>query len=181
MILRDPMTAHSSSSCNCSSNYTCGNKWTAGTWAKSSCHICLVDFCSSFKAHLQYSSSRKPPPVSSPKQSPHPHSPTLESLSMMSLSTPKCYVFYILHLVPIFPLPECPLWSSTNIFQLLPSRRALQVVLVVKNLPANAGDVRDAGSIPESGRSPRGGHGNPLQYSCLENPCGQRSLAGYGP
>ena len=40
---------------------------------------------------------------------------------------------------------------------------------VVKNLPANAKDVRDAGSIPGLGRSPGGGHGNPLQYSCLEN------------
>ena len=43
------------------------------------------------------------------------------------------------------------------------------MVLVIKNLPANAGDIRDAGLIPESGRSPGGGHGNPLQYSCLEN------------
>ena len=41
---------------------------------------------------------------------------------------------------------------------------------MVKNLPANAGDVRDAGLIPRSGRSPGGGHGNPLQCSCLENP-----------
>jgi len=41
---------------------------------------------------------------------------------------------------------------------------------VVKNQPANAGDVRDAGSIPGSGRSPKGGHGNTVQYSCLENP-----------
>ena len=51
--------------------------------------------------------------------------------------------------------------------------RASQVALVVKNLPANAGDtcnVRDTGLIPGSGRSPGGGHGNPLQYSCLENP-----------
>ena len=46
---------------------------------------------------------------------------------------------------------------------------ASQVVHVVKNLPANAGDVRDEGSTPGSGRSPEGGHGNPLQYSCLEN------------
>ena len=45
---------------------------------------------------------------------------------------------------------------------------ASQVALVVKNLPANAGDIRDVGSIPGSRRSPRGGHGNPLQYSCLE-------------
>ena len=48
--------------------------------------------------------------------------------------------------------------------------RASQVALVVKNPPANAGEVRDVGSIPGSGRSPGGGHGNPLQYSCLENP-----------
>ena len=40
---------------------------------------------------------------------------------------------------------------------------------MVKNLPANAGDIRDTNSIPESGRFPGGGHGNPLQYSCLEN------------
>ena len=39
-----------------------------------------------------------------------------------------------------------------------------------KTPPANAGDTRDVGSIPGSGRSPGGGHGNPLQYSCLENP-----------
>ena len=44
------------------------------------------------------------------------------------------------------------------------------MALVVKNLPASAGDIRDVGSIPVSGRSPGGGRGNPLQYSCLENP-----------
>ena len=44
------------------------------------------------------------------------------------------------------------------------------MVLVVKNLPVTAGDVRGAGSIPGLGRSPGGGHGNPLQYACLENP-----------
>ena len=43
------------------------------------------------------------------------------------------------------------------------------MVLVVRNPPANEGDIRDVGSIPELGRSPGGGHGNPLQYSCLEN------------
>ena len=47
--------------------------------------------------------------------------------------------------------------------------RASQEVLVVKNLPANAGDIRDAGSIPGSERSPGWGLDNPLQYSCLEN------------
>ena len=40
---------------------------------------------------------------------------------------------------------------------------------MVKNLPAKAGDIRDLGSVPGSGRSPGGGHGNPLQYSCLED------------
>ena len=45
-----------------------------------------------------------------------------------------------------------------------------QLALVVKNLCANAGDMRDTSSIPGSERSPGGGHGNPLQYSCLENP-----------
>ena len=53
------------------------------------------------------------------------------------------------------------------------------MVIVVKNLPANAGDIRDAGSIPGLGRFPGKGNGNRLQYSCLENPYGQRSLVGY--
>ena len=43
-------------------------------------------------------------------------------------------------------------------------------VIVVENPPANAGDIRDMGSIPGSGKTPGGGHGNPLQYSSLENP-----------
>ena len=55
------------------------------------------------------------------------------------------------------------------------------MAIVVRNPPANAGYVRDAGSIPGSGRSPGGGHGNPLQCSCLENPHGQRNLADYSP
>ena len=46
----------------------------------------------------------------------------------------------------------------------------MKVALVVKNLPASAGDIRDLGSIPRSGGSPGGGNGNPLQYSYLENP-----------
>ena len=44
------------------------------------------------------------------------------------------------------------------------------MILVVKNPPTNAGDIRNIGSIPGLGRSPGGGHGKPLQYSCLENP-----------
>ena len=49
------------------------------------------------------------------------------------------------------------------------------MTLVVKNLPANEGDVRDEGSVPGSGRSPGGGHGDSLQYSCLENPMDRRA------
>ena len=52
---------------------------------------------------------------------------------------------------------------------------------MVKNPPANAGGIREACSIPGLGRSPGVGNGNPLQYSWLENPTGQRSLAGYSP
>ena len=55
---------------------------------------------------------------------------------------------------------------------------ASQVVQVVQNLPANAGDLGDVGSIPELGRSPGGGHGNPLQYSCLENPMDREAWPG---
>ena len=47
---------------------------------------------------------------------------------------------------------------------------ASQVALVVKNPPTKAEDVREAGALPGLGRSPGKGHGNPLQYSCLENP-----------
>ena len=50
------------------------------------------------------------------------------------------------------------------------NRTPSQAALVVKDLPANAGDTRDMGSTPGLGRSLGGGHDNPLQYSCLENP-----------
>ena len=52
---------------------------------------------------------------------------------------------------------------------------------MVKNLPANAGDTGDGGSIPGSGRSPGEGNGNPLQYSCLEKSHRQRSLVDCSP
>ena len=51
---------------------------------------------------------------------------------------------------------------------------ASQVALMLKNPSASTGDIRDMGSIPGLGRSPRRGHGNPLQYSCLENPMDRR-------
>ena len=51
-----------------------------------------------------------------------------------------------------------------------PGNVGIQVAVVVRNPPADTGDVRDAGSVPGWGRSPGEGHGNPLQYSCLETP-----------
>ena len=61
---------------------------------------------------------------------------------------------------------------------LLRAPRASLEAQIVKNPSAKGGDL---GLIPGLGRSPRGGHGNPLQHSCLENPLGQRNLAGYSP
>ena len=57
---------------------------------------------------------------------------------------------------------------------------ASPVVLVVKNPPATAGDKRDTNSVPGSGRSPGGRHGNPLQYSCLENPTNREAYSPWG-
>ena len=67
-------------------------------------------------------------------------------------------------------LVGCHLWGHTE--------SDTQLALVVKNMPVNAGDVKDWASTLGSGRSPGGGHGNLLQYPCLENPHEQRSLAG---
>ena len=53
--------------------------------------------------------------------------------------------------------------------------KTASVVLVEKNLPANSGDKRDLGTVPGSGKTPGGGHGNPLQYSCLENPMDRKA------
>ena len=63
-----------------------------------------------------------------------------------------------------------PIYTHIHIYYLNLSTGASQVVLVVKNPAANAGDIRDTSSIPGLGRSSGGGHGNPVQYSCLENP-----------
>ena len=52
---------------------------------------------------------------------------------------------------------------------------------MVKNSLASAGDVRDLVLTPGSGRSPAGGHGNPLPYSCLENPMGREAWQAYNP
>ena len=57
-----------------------------------------------------------------------------------------------------------------EIWEMTQNREAFQVALAVKNPPDNAGDLRDEGLILGLGSSPGGGHGNPLQYSCLEHP-----------
>ena len=62
------------------------------------------------------------------------------------------------------------MFYTLNLHNTISQLGASQEALVVKNLPAIAGDIRDVGSIPGLGRSPGGGHGNPVQYSCLENP-----------
>ena len=69
-------------------------------------------------------------------------------------------------------------WISTKNSQMEPTNSPFPWWLSGEEPASN---MRDLGLIPRSGRSPGGGHGNPLQYSCLENPHGQRSLAGYSP
>ena len=84
----------------------------------------------------------------------------------------------------------CPFRTQTGLFAVIfsskinnllfrdryPGKRASQVVLSVKNPPTNAGDKRDVGSNPGLGRYPRGGLGNPVLYSCLENNMGYSPL-----
>ena len=66
--------------------------------------------------------------------------------------------------------PGCQACSADGLRPQCREHGASQVVLVAKNPPANAGDIGDVGSIPGLGRSPGGGHGSPLQYSCLYDP-----------
>ena len=70
----------------------------------------------------------------------------------------------------VFPLSILDTFFKRSISFYVWAPWASQVALVVKNPTANTGDVRDMGLIPALGRSPGGGHDNPLQYSCLENP-----------
>ena len=100
-----------------------------------------------------------PPPASERK-----HEPPLRSPALL-------FPYVISHLfsetTTIWNLTWIILMHFTHKYY---TYRASQVELVVKNPPPSAGDVRDAGSIPGWRRSPGGGHGSPLQYSCLENP-----------
>ena len=82
----------------------------------------------------------------------------------------KCGIFLDQGLNPLTRLMNWVLPCISRLILIHSPTRASQVVLVVKNLPANAGDIRDMDSIPGLGRSPREGRGSPFQYSCLENP-----------
>ena len=82
-----------------------------------------------------------------------------------------CLQLYIYGITTIVPKVSDVLFCLFVFFPFYVSLdQASRVVLGVKNPPANAGDVRGMGLIPESERSPGGDLGNPLQYSCLENP-----------
>ena len=76
----------------------------------------------------------------------------------------------VLHLLIEVPELSANFVCIFSISQQVHFTKGSQVVLVIKNSPASAGDIRDSGSVPGSGRSLGKGHGNPLQYSCLENP-----------
>ena len=86
----------------------------------------------------------------------------------------RCMDFYLQWLLSLRRMGSRADWlqsaQHSGSVVVAPRLGVSQVVLVIKNLPANAGDLRDAGLTPGLGRSPGGGHGNPLQYSCLENP-----------
>ena len=78
----------------------------------------------------------------------------------------------MIHETVVIALHQALFWIPCAVF-----RWFFQVVQLVKNLPANAGDTRDSSLILGCGRSPRGGNGNPHQYACLKKFKGQRSLA----
>ena len=84
-------------------------------------------------------------------------------------------------MVGCLAVPPGPHSLDTRITPSCDNQRGLPPWLSSKESTCNAGATGDVGSIPRSGRFPGGGHGNSLQYSCLENPHGHRSLAGYSP
>ena len=88
----------------------------------------------------------------------------------VSLCSPTCACFCLSELFEIVSSFE-ESWSSILHNVLQSAFEGFLVGTVVKNLPASARDIRDVGSTPGLGRSPGGGHGNPLQYSCLETAC----------
>ena len=121
-----------------------------------------------------------PSPGDLPNQGLEPRSPALQADSLLSEplgEAPYVFILWVKYLKA--KLLGHVLTCQSFFFAVTTPFWASQVVLVVNNSPANVGDVRDVGLIPGLGKSTWGGHGNPLQYFCLENPCGQRSLVGY--
>ena len=99
-------------------------------------------------------------------------SPTLGKISRLKISRLIIIsnIWTEMFILKLFMFYLWPLNDSGKIRVILDLNRASYMALVVRNLPANAGDARNVGSVPSSGRSPGVGTGNPLQYSCLENP-----------
>ena len=90
--------------------------------------------------------------------------------------------FFKLLLFFYFPVLYWFCHTSTRVFKdSICMYRGFPGGSVCKKSACKAGDEGDVGLIPELGRSPGGGNGNPLQYSCMENPHGQRRLVGYSP
>ena len=103
----------------------------------------------------------------------------MQKLQQNSSKPVEQYINRIVHHDQVVFIPRCKAGSihtyqfTHHINEIKDNHMIISIdglLLVVKNLPANAGDATDAGSVPGSERPPGGGHGNPLQYSCLENP-----------
>ena len=106
----------------------------------------------------------------------------MQKLQQNSSKPVEQYINRIVHHDQVVFIPRCKAGSirtyqfTHHINEIKDNHMIISIdglLLVVKNLPANAGDATDAGSVPGSERPPGGGHGNPLQYSCLENPMGR--------
>ena len=126
------------------------------------CICCTVRPINVHLCKLQLLSSRRGP------LGPHPS----QHLILDFFSFTK-YVQFSWHCGRLPDLPDLNfqiLWKEVIFSVPIRLPRASQVVLVVKNSPTNARDERDTVSVPGLGRFPGGGHDNPLQYSCLENP-----------
>ena len=98
------------------------------------------------------------------------------SLSLLYVHIPT--QLFLITYPSSFNLDTGSKWLRVQAFEMDLLTSNTQVALLVRNPSANGENIRDSDSVPGLGRSPGGGHGNPLQYSYLENPYGQRILAG---
>ena len=100
---------------------------------------------------------------------------------MLSVCSPPMLDVLVEHDIQAYVSVVGTSQSSVRIQGYFKIQWASPVVLSGKEYACSTGTTGDVGSIPGSGRSPGRGHGNPLQYSCLDNPHGQRSLVSYSP